>query len=367
MKICHCTTVHPRDDVRVLHKQCVSLAEAGHDVILIVADGMGNENRKGVSIVDIGSFRSSRIKRITKANKLLFKKALKVNADIYQLHDPELLNVGKKLKKAGMKVVFDSHEDVPKQILYKSWLGPVWLRKIIANQYNRYEKKSVKKLDGLISVIDEITVKFECKNKVTLKNFPIVKSYKSHVKPFKQKKKQLVYVGSLTHQRGIIECIELMRYLPDEFLLALIGGFHSDEFKEKCMRLPEWNKVDYYGFLKMDEVIPILADSMLGLSVLHPEENYKTSLPTKGFEYIAAGTPVVLSDFEYWRPYFEGCGAFVEPKNSKRIAEECMGLITTEEVYDSLQVKCVQKAELYSWESEFQKLLSFYDKIISDN
>lgn len=241
------------------------------------------------------------------------------------------------------------------------------MRKIIANQYNRYEKKTVNKFDGLISVIDEITDKFNCKNKVTLKNYPIIQRYNSSITPFELKKKQLVYVGSLTAQRGIQECIELLMYLPDEFRLALIGGFHSDDFKQTCMNLPEWSRVDYYGFLKMDEVIPILGESMIGLSILHPEENYLTSLPTKGFEYIAAGTPVVLSNFEYWLPYFKGCGAFVEPKNVKNIGDICNDLINNSQEYNSLQNNCIKRAQQYSWETEFQKMLSFYEQIITNN
>lgn len=365
MKICHFTSAHPRGDVRVFYKQCTYLAKNGHDVTLIVADGKGNEEKNGVKIIDIGNYRLNRFKRLTTAKKRIFQKAIEIQADIYQFHDPELLSVGKKLKKSGKKVVFDSHEDVPKQILYKTWLGPLRIRKIISKQYNKYEKKAVKKLDGLISVIDEITDKFECKRKVTLKNYPILETYNKFINSYDRKKKQFVYVGSLTHHRGIKDCIQAMRFISDEYRLVLIGGFASEEFKAQCEALPEWEKVVYKGFLPMEEVAPILGDSLVGLSVLHPEENYKMSLPTKGFEYMSAGTPIVLSDFDYWKPYFDGCGIFVQPESPKIIAEGMLEIIGNKSNYETIRKKCIDKAKTYSWETEVQKLIQLYEDVLS--
>ena len=54
MKICHLTSVHERYDIRIFLKQCRSLARAGHEVTLVVADGRGPETREGVRIVDAG-------------------------------------------------------------------------------------------------------------------------------------------------------------------------------------------------------------------------------------------------------------------------------------------------------------------------
>ena len=363
MKLCQFTTVHPRNDVRVFYKTCVALAQAGHEVVLVVADGLGNEIKDGVEIIDIGTFRMKRFERYFKGKQIMFREIVKLEADVYEFHDPELLGIGVRLKKRGKKVVFDSHEDVPKQILYKSWLGPLFLRKIIARVYNKLEKAKVKKLDGLISVIDEITEKFSCQNKITIRNFPTIETWRANARDIDKREDWIIYVGSLTVERGVVDYIKAIGQLPENYRLKLIGSFTPESLYEECKQLQEWSRVDYLGYIQSDEVAKIVGRSKIGLSVLHPMENYLTSLPTKGFEYMAAGTPFVLSDFSYWRPYFQGSGVFVQPKKSAKIAEAIIKLIEDEEYYQNLHLSCVENAEKYSWKAESKKLVEFIEKI----
>lgn len=105
----------------------------------------------------------------------MLKRAIEVNAQIYQLHDPDLLGLGLKLKKAGKKVVFDSHEDVPASITTKKWI-PGFLRGPAYRLYSGYEKRAVSRLDGVISVtphiVNRLAEKAERAELIT--NYPII-------------------------------------------------------------------------------------------------------------------------------------------------------------------------------------------------
>ena len=73
MKICHLTSVHGQEDVRIFHKECTSLAKAGYDVYLISVGKTYDKN--GVHIIGIGKPKSTRFGRILKSSKDVYQAA----------------------------------------------------------------------------------------------------------------------------------------------------------------------------------------------------------------------------------------------------------------------------------------------------
>jgi hypothetical protein len=111
IKVCHLTSVHPIDDVRIFHKECISLAKNGYDVTLIACGEREYEEIKnGVKCISLYVPVKNRLERMIKRPKAIYKKALEIDTYIYHFHDPELLPLGKKLKRKGKKVIYDAHK-----------------------------------------------------------------------------------------------------------------------------------------------------------------------------------------------------------------------------------------------------------------
>jgi len=376
-KVCHITTVHSPFDVRIFHKECKTLTKAGYEVFLI-AQHDKEEIVDGVHIIPIPKARN-RIQRITLLSIKALSNTLKLKADVYHFHDPELLPVGILLKLlTGKKVIYDVHENVPKQILNKAWI-PLRSNKIISIIYRILEKFSLVFIDFIVIAEDSYIENYDdIKNIEKIRNYPLL----VHVNNVNKKEKFLtekwgiIYVGGITKLRGVFELIEAVKILKTDkhynILLKLVGPFYPSQLlKEVTNLIKEYeilDNIEIFGEIPHSKVFNVLSDSQIGIAILHPDPNYVDSIPTKLFEYMLAGLPVIASNFPLWKEIVEGnnCGICVDPLDPKEIAKAIKYLIDhPDEARKMGENGRKAVLEKYNWENESKKLLKLYGELLN--
>lgn len=294
IKICHITCLHENDDTRIFLKECVSLAKCHEYDVYQVAPGT-TQYVRGVHCLGIEKVNGNRVYRMIKSSRLAYKKALSINANVYHFHDPILLPYGVKLKKRGKIVIFDSHEDVPASILDKTWI-PKPFRKMISASYKAYETHAVSKFDLVIAATQHIHQQFEgrAKKAAVIYNYPLLDDIVYHEDSFVNRGKNICYAGGISLLRGSKVMSEAIGQCDGKLLVA----GKADKESEPYLSLKH---VEYLGVLPHEQINELYGKCRAGIFACQPAHNYIDSVPIKIFEYMAAGLPVITSNFPLLR------------------------------------------------------------------
>ncbi|MFH1562470.1 MAG: glycosyltransferase family 4 protein [Nitrospirota bacterium] len=366
MKVCLVSTVHSPFDVRIFHKEAKTLAKAGYEVVLI-AQNDKEEIVDGIKIIPLPK-PGNRLERMFLLTFRCLIKALHQKADVYHLHDPELLPVGLALKLiTKSKVIYDVHEDYGKQILSKSYL-PEGTRGFVAIAVKIIEGVISRIFDGIVTATDDIFTNFpNHKRVVVVKNFPVLSDFTEIRKDNRPDSDtfNLIYVGGLTEIRGVTQMIQALEFINFQkgVKLTLYGKFYPPSYEEQIRSLKGFEKVEYPGWIKPQDIPEKIVHADIGIVCLHPVINYLTALPVKLFEYMACGLPVIASNFPLWKEIVEGnnCGVCVNPLNPREIAKAVEYLIDHPDEAKRMGEngrKAVE--ERYNWELMEERLIKLY-------
>jgi glycosyltransferase involved in cell wall biosynthesis len=368
VRVVHLSTIHPALDVRIFYKECRTLAASGHNVHLLATNPPG-PFQDGVHFhpfnPPVVRFRPGRIgRRLAR----IFRRAVKLRADLYHFHDPELIPIGVLLARTGAKVVYDVHEDAPQEALTLNKARPLEGRcKSFA--WKALEEIAKRMLHAFVCATPTIARRFPARRTITLQNFPRKEEFlngsDAKVTSHRERPRHVAYVGTIADIRGIREMVRALELLPQDsdIRLLLAGRFASPRLQTEVERMPGWRRVSYLGWQPRDDMRKILAQARAGLVLFHPEPDHFEAQPNKLFEYMAMGLPVIASDFPQWREFVTrvGCGTTVDPLNPAAIARAITQVVGDPHSGEGMgRLGKLAVAGHYNWEAEAGKLLDLY-------
>ena len=366
MRVVHLTSLHAPDDVRIFVKECRTLAAAGHEVHL-VAPAAALELRDGVRLHPLtGAVAEPGVRKLAGRLSAAWRSARALRADVYHLHEPELIPLAVLLRAAGNRVVYDAHEETPLEVraLHRS----AAVGGLLALAWRAAERVCGAAAHGIVAATPSIARRFPERKTVVARNYPAAdEAERFRGPPHEGRPHDVVYLGGVSAIRGAREIVAAIERVRDpDARLVIAGVMQPAALRSELEREAGWARVDFRGWLSREGVAATLRDARIGLLTLHPVAAHLESLPVKLFEYMAAGVPVVASDFPLWRQIVggSGCGVLVDPLDAGAIAAAVDGLLGDPAAAAELGARGrTAFAERYSWRTEAAELLALYGRL----
>jgi len=362
-RIAHVTSVHSPLDPRIFYKQLRSLQQVGFDAHL-VAPHDHVEQRNGIHIHPLPEPRN-RAHRLT-LHPQVFHRARDLGADLYQIHDPELIPLAFFLKKrTGARVIYDMHEN------YRS-KGPVLGRV----------------LRGLESWcfrwIDHVLIAEESYRPIVEDSPVAYTQIANYFRPIGEEEKyassmrvspppvRLLYTGNIFRSRGLQTMLDLAAHIRLEDRsenIDLVGICSYDKQRAKAeqriqsedldnvLRLVGWDT-----YVPASKMPPYYREADMGIFLCEPHPNYVESLPTKFFEYLHYGLPIICSDFPLWRRFVarHDCGSVVPHDCPKAVLHVLDEWQARPELYGKYARNARAAASEYRWTVMGERLVKLY-------
>ncbi len=371
-RICVITSQHHPNDVRIFYKEIHSLKKRYSEIWFVVKKTENAVPEEDVRFLwlNAGGGIVFRILRLVKIGFYF----LKIKADVYHFHDPDLavfLPFLRYFLTRKSKLIYDIHENYPDAISHKDYLPKV-LRNVFSKVYVFLEKKSLPHIDLLILAEAGYTRYYrQHPNVAIIQNYVLNHSAMPYAeKPWDMEScLHFVYVGGVTEKRGITEALLLIKYLNTKFdcRFHIIGPIFNKGYEKRIQDFIRFNqleeKITLYGYLDHTKAMALVQKAHIGILFLHPIRNYMETLPTKLFEYMGNGLVVMCSNFPDWvelnrRIEF---GMTVDIFNIKNEITAIFDFVSNRDRLMRISKLNMENARKYfSWDTEEKKLLEAY-------
>lgn len=372
MHICHLTSVHDWNDVRIYVKMCGSAVADGFRVDLVAPVATGNPvtDSGEVTVHALRKYRS-RLLRSSLGTLRAMRKAIALHANVYHVHDPELLPAVLALRLFQQRVIFDFHEEFSAQLKTKPYLGR-WLRAVAARLARCWELLLCIGASSLVTATPRIRDRLPIRREAAtiIHNYPSLSEFPAPTHtPFDRRSRAAYYVGGITEIRGCFEMIAAASALTltgSQIDIRIAGPFESPDLEREAKLASEHINLTVLGRRSRDDVAADLDDVLVGLVLFKPHPNHRYSLPNKLFEYMAAGVPVLASSFPLWAEIVKrsSCGLTVDPEDPMAIANAIREIADDRSGAARMgQAGRSAVERIYHWGSQWEVLRKLYTRM----
>ena len=179
---------------------------------------------------------------------------------------------------------------------------------------------------------------------------------------------KLIYVGSVQQDRGRDVMLEAMAIVNRQHKIAhlnIVGA--SDEQYQYCQtalqQLKAIDSVTIHHRVAGNKIPSFMQQADAGLCLWQDLPWYRFNPPTKLFEYLVAGLPVLASNIRTHTAYIEeGVNGFIFDYNSQSLAQAIQKLWQRRAQLPQIKNRTVESSNAYLWQNIEPTFLSAVEK-----
>ena len=369
------TTVHRWGDPRVFERETATYLEWGCEVHVFVpltgsASTRGWSNHPALHIHPLPE-PHGRLQRMRLSLGVAGPVWRAGPFDIVHFHDPELIPAMAFLALGSRRAYFlyDVHEDLPLEVQSKSWI-PRALRPASVLAVSGRWKAASMMFEGFAPATEAIARRWPPARTRIVHNYPKSLFEPPQGDPVTVDPSRLLYVGGLTEVRGIRAMLESVRHARTRYpalKLDLVGPVVDASLAPEVERAVGEGWCRHTPWLPPEQLATFCLGSAVGLVPYLPIPDHLEALPTKIFEYMAMGIPILASDFPLWRDLIErsGIGRVADPTGPSFAAALEAMLAEPEQL-----ARCAERGRAayrggYRWETEREQLRWHVDRAMT--
>jgi glycosyltransferase involved in cell wall biosynthesis len=367
-------------DSRV-EKEARTLTGAGHRVTIVADAGPGlpeRDRRPEAEVLRVTRQRTGVPGiRFVLEQRRLARVLRGLRPDVLHAHDSNaLVPVAMAARALRVPYLYDAHD---------LWLGRPRRERSAAyfflNQiyYTVVERLLVRRAAAVLTVSPPIARHLERRYGVA--HVALVPNYPDQIGPIEPRdirsltgadmlgpeSRVVLYLGGLMAGRGLEELVDAIAALRHVDLVFLGEGVLAGPLRRRAHAAGSARRVHLLSAVPPDQVVSVAASADVGVSPIVPScLNYRYSLPNKLFQYMAAGLPVVASDFPQVRQIVESarCGLVVDTREPRLIAAAIESVLDDPDAARAMGARGREAVrDRYNWSTSAAALLDVYGRL----
>lgn len=187
----------------------------------------------------------------------------------------------------------------------------------------------------------------------------------AHQKPLQTNNKFILYQGAVNEGRSFETLIPAMKEVDCKLIICGEGNFF-EQAKALVIAHQLQDKIEFKGYVEPSQLRLYTQQATIGITLFtnQGKSNF-LSMANRFFDYMHAGVPqlcVAFPEYKKVNEQFE-ISYLIEDTHENTISQALNTLLNDHALYQHLQQQCLKAREVYCWQQEEIKLISFYKSI----